>query len=144
MGFLSLFDYVQLSNNNVYRSRIRLNDDDTAAISFVEGIFDRYVPRLTNATILGNQRLFPLPTSQQSATDQSYITNDNVVYESFRQLGVAATTADSLPFVSNNQFSTFLETSLSPFSRGSSGSHISKDDYQETAGTLSVTYCGRR
>ena len=143
MGFLSLFEYTNLGGNNIYRPAIETNDNGEA-FSFVEGIFDGYVPRLTAATQQGNQRLFPLPSSTQSGTDQSYITNDNVVYNSFVQLGSAAITANSLPFNSNNQFSTFLETSLNPYSSGSSGSHISKDQYQQTAGMYAAAMLRQR
>ena len=134
MGFLSFFQYVNLANNNIYRPSIVTNDDGNA-ISFLETIFDRYTSIKTQATQQGNSLLFPTPASTQSGTDQSYIVN-SPVYSTFEQLAMAAVTANSFPFSSSNQITTYLESGLNPYRSGSSGSHVSKDLYQNGAGTL--------
>lgn len=134
MGFLSYFEYAQLAGVDVYRPQIEDNSQGQA-YSFMETIFDRFTAKQTQATQQGNMALFPGSTTQ-SGTDQSYITNNAVVYDSFKQLGIDAVTKDTLAFQSNNQLLTYLETSLQPFKKGSSGSHIDRARYQNTSGNF--------
>lgn len=134
MGFLSYFEYAQLAGVDVYRPQIEDNSQGQA-YSFMETIFDRFTAKQTQATQQGNKALFPGSTTQ-SGTDQSYITNNAVVYDSFKQLGIDAVTKDTLAFQSNNQLLTYLETSLRPFKKGSSGSHIDRARYQNTSGNF--------
>lgn len=121
---------------------IQTNERDEA-ISFFEGAFDRYVTRtddnsrLTAVTDSMNKVAFPGSTTQ-SLADLSWIEKNAQLMGQITPLGKLATTARSLAFTASAGMSRFLETGLTPWSPGSSGSHLDYQSYINSTDFLMI------